>query len=379
VKIAFYSPLKPITSAKPSGDLMIAKDLVHFFESKGHQVEVLSEFTTYRFFAKPRKYLELLKELTEIWKRVEDSPPDLFFTYHLYYKAPDPIGPLLSYFFNRPYVVFEGSYARRPRYSIKAFLGYYISRAGLKHADHIFADMSVDYEGLTRIRGSEDLSYVAPAVDTQIFCPDEVRRRAFRQKHQIADDQILISSVAMLRPGRKSEGIEFLLKSLKKIKNRNFVHFHAGGGEDLRRLKQKSKDLLKGRSQFLGMQTREELIDLYNASDIFAFPGIDEGFGLVYLEAQACGLPVVAFNNGGIPDAVLKDVTAFLTPLGDSKTYTNALIELIDNEKLRKTMSVAARDYCTRNHDREKNYSFVLSKCEEIISSWTKLGLQTIS
>ena len=52
----------------------------------------------------------------------------------------------------------------------------------------------------------------------------------------------------------------------------------------------------------------------YSAGDMFVFPGIRESLGMVYLESQSCGLPVVAFHNGGIPEVVVDGETGFLTP-----------------------------------------------------------------
>ena len=56
---------------------------------------------------------------------------------------------------------------------------------------------------------------------------------------------------------------------------------------------------------------------------VFAFPGIRESLGMVYLEAQACGLPVVAFDNGGVPEVVKDTVTGMLTPPFDKSGFVD--------------------------------------------------------
>ena len=64
----------------------------------------------------------------------------------------------------------------------------------------------------------------------------------------------------------------------------------------------------------------------YSAGDIFAFPGFRESLGMVYLEAQSCGLPVVACRNGGIPEVVDEGETGYLIPAGDAVALAERII-----------------------------------------------------
>ena len=77
---------------------------------------------------------------------------------------------------------------------------------------------------------------------------------------------------------------------------------------------------------------------------------------MVFLEAQACGLPVVAFNNGGIPEVVDHGRTGFLTPAMAELPFVEALIRLIDQSTLRKDMGQAAVLHVRRRHDLTENY-----------------------
>ena len=61
---------------------------------------------------------------------------------------------------------------------------------------------------------------------------------------------------------------------------------------------------LGDRVLFAGRIDRDRMFELYSGADLFVFPGINESLGMVYLEAQSCGLPVVAYDNGGIPEVV---------------------------------------------------------------------------
>ncbi len=86
----------------------------------------------------------------------------------------------------------------------------------------------------------------------------------------------------------------------------------------------------------------EKLLEIYNSSDLFVLPSIvdsqgnTEGLGVVLLEAMACKLPVIGSNIGGIPDIIQDSETGLLVPQKDSLKISRAIIELIENEDLRK-------------------------------------------
>jgi phosphatidylinositol alpha-1,6-mannosyltransferase len=77
---------------------------------------------------------------------------------------------------------------------------------------------------------------------------------------------------------------------------------------------------------------------------------------MVYLEAQACALPVVAFDNGGIPEVVARGHTGLLTPPGQKGPYVKALENLIREPELRRKMGARAVDHIRQHHDLAANY-----------------------
>jgi glycosyltransferase involved in cell wall biosynthesis len=94
----------------------------------------------------------------------------------------------------------------------------------------------------------------------------------------------------------------------------------------------------------------------YSACDLFVFPGIRESLGLVFLEAQSCGLPVVAFDNAGVPEAVKDGITGLLVPAFDAKAFEEAIARLLKDSQLRHKMSRAAQSYVRQKHDLDRNY-----------------------
>jgi phosphatidylinositol alpha-1,6-mannosyltransferase len=106
---------------------------------------------------------------------------------------------------------------------------------------------------------------------------------------------------------------------------------------------------------FAGEVPQQELPAYYDAANIFAMPcrtrmgGLDvEGFGAVYLEAAATGLPVIAGNSGGAPDAVRDGETGYVVPGGDVTALTHRLNQLLSDPEAAKAMGAKGRDWMER-------------------------------
>ena len=106
--------------------------------------------------------------------------------------------------------------------------------------------------------------------------------------------------------------------------------------------------------RFFGNLPDEELASVYDGADIFAMTSVNldrsvEGFGLVYLEAAAHGLPVVAHDVGGVSDAVVNGVTGLLVPPHRPVQLAAAFEKLIHEPELRKKLGAAGREWALRN------------------------------
>jgi glycosyltransferase involved in cell wall biosynthesis len=145
-----------------------------------------------------------------------------------------------------------------------------------------------------------------------------------------------------------------------------------GDGQEGQKLRRLARDRIPGQYRFVGQVSREELYRYYSAADLFVFPGIRESLGMVYLEAQACGLPVVAFDNAGVPEVVQHGKTGLLTPFEDRITFTRAVARLLEDSFLRRTMGRAAADYVRRHHDLATNYRVLEGALEEIVAHYRR-------
>jgi glycosyltransferase involved in cell wall biosynthesis len=88
---------------------------------------------------------------------------------------------------------------------------------------------------------------------------------------------------------------------------------------------------------------------------------------MVFLEAQACGLPVVAFDNAGVPEAVKDGVSGLLVPAFDAKAFEEAIARLLKDFELRRKMGRAAKAYVRQHHDLNHNYKIMEDVLQNII------------
>ncbi len=172
-------------------------------------------------------------------------------------------------------------------------------------------------------------------------------------------DEIIVMTAAMMRPGVKTEGLSTVIQSCSELAQRGLPVrlIIAGDGSCRQQLEKKAAQLLPNRVLFLGKIPRPQLYQYYSAADIFAFPGINESLGMVYLEAQSCNLPVVAYQDWGGGEAILHDQTGLLSPAANPSLFTAHIQRLIEEPSKRRTLAIKAGEHIRRNHDLNHNYN----------------------
>ncbi|HIP40410.1 MAG TPA: glycosyltransferase family 1 protein [Desulfocapsa sulfexigens] len=357
MRICFYAPFKPLGHPNPSGDLIIATGLYDFLISRGHKVLIASKLRSRWIFLKPWLFPQIIKERISAASRISKFSPDLWLTYHCYYKAPDLLGPALCKTFNLPYYIFQGIYSTKQRRSLKGKLGFYLNRHGLLAADQLFSNRKVDLENLARIVPTDRLNYIKPGIFPEQFCFDLNARKKIREEWTAGSTPVILSA-AMFRPDVKTRGLLWLMDALSRLAADNipFKLVIAGDGSERETLVKSAEELLPGRVIFAGRINREAMYRFYSGGDLFAFPGIRESLGMVFLESQSCGLPVIAFDNGGIPEVVQQEITGLLTEPFSKNAFCSAVMQLLKNTKQRKTMGKSAAEHVRSNHDLHSNY-----------------------
>ena len=359
MKICFYTPFKPLDHRNPSGDMVIAKGLQQFL-SKSCNIKIAARLRTRWIFFKPWLWPRIVSDRSRAEKLVENFKPDIWLTYHSYYKAPDVVGPAVAKKTGLPYVIFQGIYSTKRRRDVRTGLGFLLNRIALLNACHIFANRKEDEKNLARLIPRSRLTYVPPGIFPGMFRFDLEARKELRSKWRVNKAPVILTA-AMFRPGVKTEGLDWVIRTCGELyrKGKKFYLVIAGDGSKRAYLETLAETHIPGHALFLGKISRRRMHRFYSAGDIFVFPGIRESLGMVFLEAQSCRLPVVAFSNGGIPEVVKDGKTGFLTPLMDKQEWNRAVCRLLSNYTLRQEMGRAAEIYVRKNHDSDKNYTRV--------------------
>ncbi len=141
------------------------------------------------------------------------------------------------------------------------------------------------------------------------------------------------------------KGVDVLLDAAAKYEDDDTLTLIAGDGELRDSLEEQANKLNLKNVKFLGNQPQTVLKDIYNIADVSCVPSRREPFGLVAAEAMACGTPVIATNEGGLPDFINKKV-GILVPVDDSEQLASAVHQVLDGEKVfdREEISKEAQD-----------------------------------
>ena len=359
MRIYYYMPFKPLGHPNPSGDLIIGSGLFAYLRRCGHQVTLASRLRARWLYWKPWLWLRLLAEAARIVRQLRRAPPDIWLTYHSYYKAPDALGALCTLFCPTPYFIFQGVYSTKRRRHWKTGPGFLINRWVLSRAAAVFTNKRRDEINLRRVLAPDRVHYIAPGVDTARFRHDADARQQLRRAWSCQDLPVILT-VAMFRPGVKTEGLQQTILACQALrrKGRLFRLVVCGEGASGPHLRALARRCLGDGALFPGKIPREEMYRYYSAADIFVFPGIREGLGMVYLEAQACGLPVVAFDRWGASELVRDGHTGLLCSAVRPQALLEALEPLIQDDGLRRRLGAAARRHVCAHHDQDRNHRY---------------------
>ena len=367
MKIAYYMPFKAMGHPNPSGDLIIGTEIFEHLRASGNSIKLASTLRMRWIYYNPFKLLQLLFEQRRAARLMKRSHPNLWLSYHSYYKAPDLMGPYCSSRLQIPYVIFQGIYSTKRRKKLSTLPGFLLNRRALLKATHIFTNKRRDHQNLLRIVPAEKLTYIAPGIHPAHFYYSPKDREAMRKKWQ-TNNAVVIITAAMMRKGVKTNGISTVIDTCGKLleKGLNIKLIIAGDGECRSQLEKQAAQQLHDNYDFVGKIQRNQLYKYYSSADIFAFPGVEESLGMVYLEAQSCRLPAVAYEDWGAKEAIQHQVTGLLSPAVTPKAFTENLQRLIEDPELRKKIGLHGEKHIRTSHDLSKNYALLNDKLKEL-------------
>jgi glycosyltransferase involved in cell wall biosynthesis len=347
MRIAFYAPMKPPDHPVPSGDRRIAQLFLEALRLAGHQPVLVSHLRSFdargdrdrqaRLAALGRR---LADRALRRWRAAPTTAPDLWFTYHVYHKAPDWLGPTLSAALGIPYVVAEASFAPKQARGPWA-PGHRAAEQAIRQADAVIGLNPADRACVLPLL-VEPSRWVAmkPFIDAYRLTPCLAETREAPR----------LIAAAMMRSGDKLASYRILGEALAGLLDLDWTLEVVGDGV-ARAEVMMALAPLDGRAIWAGSLDADSLERHLAAADLYVWPAINEAFGMALLEAQASGLPVVAGASGGVAEIVAHEITGLLVTPGDAATFAAAARRLIADASLRRRYAAAARRRVLAEHD----------------------------
>jgi glycosyltransferase involved in cell wall biosynthesis len=347
MRIAFYAPLKPPDHPIPSGDRRVAQLIFAALRLAGHEPVLASRLRSFEGQGDPSRQARLAAlghQLAERFLRrcraAPQTAPELWFTYHIYHKAPDWLGPLVAGALGIPYVVAEASFAPKQAGGRWA-LGHRAAARAIRRADAVIGLNRVDRDCVLPLL-ADPRRWVAikPFLDAA----------SYRPAARPGGGSVRLIAVAMMRPGDKLASYRILGDALARLTDLDWSLEVVGDGA-ARTEVARALAPLDARVVWVGALDRSAVAARLAAADLSVWPAVNEAFGMALLEAQASGLPVVAAAGGGVGEIVVPGVTGLLVPPGDAAGFAAAVRRLIVDRGLRERCTAAARRQVLAEHD----------------------------
>ncbi|MGB9595779.1 MAG: glycosyltransferase family 4 protein [Candidatus Poribacteria bacterium] len=228
-----------------------------------------------------------------------------------------------------------------------------------KNCDIILATSQCTQDEIRQYINGKSFGLFRSGVDTVAFNPQK-RDENLRKKF---GDKVILFFAGRVTP---EKNIQLLKKAFIELhkKHRNIHLFIAGDGSMRRSLKEELGDDVS----VPGFLHGEELYRAFASSDIFVFPSVTDTLGLVVLEAQASGLPVVVMDQGGPKEVMEHEKTGFLCKADVFEDFVNNIETLIVNEELRKQMGKSARVLAER-YSWDRAFDDLIKTYERVIEN----------
>jgi glycosyltransferase involved in cell wall biosynthesis len=295
MRLAFYAPLKAPDHPVASGDRAMARAIMTALTGLNAEVTLASTLRsrdgTGDRAQQARIAAEAEAEIARLVPMGRAAGWQGWLTYHNYYKAPDLIGPQVSAALNIPYLLIEASRARKRLQGDWADFAR-AAEAATDAARVVFYFTDHDAEALQRdAPAGQDLIRLRPFLD----------RDSLPAQTQGAPQTML--SVGMMRPGDKLASYRILADTLALLPDTGWRLEIAGDGAA--RAEVAAMMAPYGAAvRFLGALEPQAMEAAYRRAALLVWPGVNEAFGLTYLEAQAAGLAVVAQDRPGVREVL---------------------------------------------------------------------------
>lgn len=297
----------------------------------------------------------------KIKKIIEEYKPDIV---HTHASKAGTLGRIAAKKMNVPIVVhtFHGHVFHSYFGKSKTLVYKNIERYLAKKTDRIIAISDIQKNELSsehKICKPEKIEVVHLGFDLDRFQKDvDEKRKSFREEYQLVDDEIAVGIIGRLVPIKNHEMflnvvVKVLNKTTKKLR-----FFIIGDGEEKENLKKLCDKLSLDFTEWNHSKTKATItftswiknIDWANAGlDIIALTSLNEGTPVSLIEAQASNKPIVTTNVGGVKNITIENKTAYITEVNDVEKFSEHLLRLVEEEDVRKSMSVHGWEFVQNN------------------------------
>ena len=215
-----------------------------------------------------------------------------------------------------------------------------------RYTTDVVAGLGVDREKIRLNPPGADIEHFRPGLDV----------RELRLRHGIREEEKVLFSVGRLI---RRKGFGTVISALPTIlrEQPNVRYLIGGTGPEREALEKQARELgVAERIEFLGFVSPEDLPLYYNLADVFLFPNFElaedhdtEGFGIVFIEANACGTPVIGGNAGGAPEAVEDGVSGFVVDGTDPAAVADKILLLMRDQDLARKLGEQGRKRVERD------------------------------
>jgi glycosyltransferase involved in cell wall biosynthesis len=209
---------------------------------------------------------------------------------------------------------------------------------------------------------------IYPGVEHELFHTDY--RPILKRKYKLKKKKVIgwCGRIAL----SYTKNLDCLLESFKMVKDEFEDVVLMFDGKGFKKLLPKIKELgLKLNEDVInnGYSSRKNLPYFFASCDAYVLPSLSEGFGLAVAEAQACGVPIVCFNKGSLPEVVKDKKTGIIVKRTSTRAFADGIIKMLNNDTLRKRLSKNAPKW-VQQFNWNKTTKEHLQVYEELISAW---------
>ncbi|PGT87433.1 N-acetyl-alpha-D-glucosaminyl L-malate synthase BshA [Bacillus sp. AFS040349] len=243
-------------------------------------------------------------------------------------------------------------------------------RFGIESSDRVTAvSNALVQQTYELLQPKKEIETVYNFIDDRVYYKKDASY--LKEEYGILEEEKVIIHVSNFRKVKRVQDVIYSFQKIqRKVKAKLLL---VGDGPEMSFVNKLVKELgLSEKVLFLGKQ--DSLEDLYSISDLILLLSEKESFGLVLLEAMACGVPSIGTNAGGIPEVIKEGETGYICEVGDIDTVAFHAIHLLSNSELHKSMSENAKNSATQLFHSDKVVTQYESIYYELLNEGVKSG-----